>query len=212
MQQGQTGFEKGPGQIRMKIFRRYIQKRIPRTRAGLQAPRRTGSNGGPKRRNGAAPRCRTRRLLDEVLHRPAHDVDRDRVRADHEQRERPALPALDLDHRVEAGEDQDDQAAAVERVGRGPDPLHDRVEVQPLQREAGQRERDARDDESLQLRRASRAPTSATRPHHSPSIIVASVGMKLRVDQPPPLNRNGFGAGRGSGTTCRTPTRGSSSC
>src|SRR5215204_3848894 len=28
-------------------------------------------------------------------------------------------------------------------------------------------------------------------PAHSPSIIVASVGMKLNVDQPPPLNRNG---------------------
>src|SRR5438445_13899283 len=32
-------------------------------------------------------------------------------------------------------------------------------------------------------------------PHHSPSIIVARVGMKLRVDHPPLLNRNGFSRG-----------------
>src|SRR4029453_10226421 len=32
-------------------------------------------------------------------------------------------------------------------------------------------------------------------PAHRPSIIVASVGMKLRVDQPPPLNRNGDSRG-----------------
>ena len=32
-------------------------------------------------------------------------------------------------------------------------------------------------------------------PHHSPRIIVASVGMKLRVDHPPLLNRNGRSRG-----------------
>src|SRR4029450_4050444 len=32
-------------------------------------------------------------------------------------------------------------------------------------------------------------------PDHSPSIIVASVGMKLRVDHPPSLNTNGLSRG-----------------
>src|SRR6059058_2891603 len=32
-------------------------------------------------------------------------------------------------------------------------------------------------------------------PDHRPNIIVASVGMKLRVDHPPSLNRNGLSRG-----------------
>src|ERR1700730_13705187 len=34
-------------------------------------------------------------------------------------------------------------------------------------------------------------PLFSHSPTHTPSLIVASVGMKLRVDQPPLLNRNG---------------------
>src|SRR6187455_666464 len=34
------------------------------------------------------------------------------------------------------------------------------------------------------------------RPVHRPRIIVASVGMKLSVDQPPELYRNGFARGK----------------
>src|SRR4030095_1264396 len=34
------------------------------------------------------------------------------------------------------------------------------------------------------------------RPVHRPSIIVASVGMKLSVDQPPELYKNGFSRGK----------------
>jgi hypothetical protein len=43
-------------------------------------------------------------------------------------------------------------------------------------------------------------------PDHMPNIMVASVGMKLRVDQPLSLKRNGASRGNNSGTRYRTPT------
>ena len=75
-----------------------------RTPAARAAPRSTGSNGGPEDRERRRAEVAHQRADDEMLDRPAHDVDRDRVRADHEQRERPAAPALPLDRRVEPGE------------------------------------------------------------------------------------------------------------
>ena len=178
--------------MRRKIFLRYIQNRIAqKTSRTASAAQHRLERRAQDRQTAPAPRCRTQGRRDEVLDRPAHDVDRDRVRADHEQRERPPLPALPLDERVEAGEHQDDQAAAVERVGRGPDALHDRVDVQPLQ---------AARPASVSATPATTRPFSLStvergvfshRPAHIPSIIVASVGMKLSVDHPPPLKRNG---------------------
>src|SRR5213594_3456866 len=47
----------------------------------------------------------------------------------------------------------------------------------------------------LSLSSAGRADFSHS-PAHMPSIIVASVGMKLSVDQPPLLNTNGFSRGK----------------
>ena len=87
--------------------------------------------------------------------------------------------------RVEAGEHQQHEAAAVQRVRRGPDALDDRADVQPL-------EQRARRASARRRRRPGPCSFSAVdrgvfshSPAHSPSIIVASVGMKLSVDQPP---------------------------
>ena len=51
--------------------------------------------------------------------------------------------------------------------------------------EPGERQRDAGDHEPAELRSARRARVLSHSPAHIPSIIVASVGMKLSVDQPP---------------------------
>ena len=55
----------GAVQIRTKIFRRYIQNRTTRTRAGRPTPFSTGSNGAPNTANGAGPMCRSQGALDE---------------------------------------------------------------------------------------------------------------------------------------------------
>ena len=41
--------------MRRKIFRRYIQNRIIQNTSSTPTPRSTGSNGGPRIANGAAP-------------------------------------------------------------------------------------------------------------------------------------------------------------
>ena len=117
----------------------------------IAKPRRTGSNGGPRIAKGAVPKMAHERSADEMLDRPADDVDRDRIGADHQQRERPALPFQALDRGVKDRQHQDDEAAAIQGVGRRPDPLDDRVDVQPLKHQPEERQRDACDHEPLQL-------------------------------------------------------------
>ena len=168
---------------------------MPQNTSSTVAPREHGLEGRAKQLERRTSEVREERLGDEVLERPAHDVDGNRVGADDEQRERPPLPSLQLDDGVEGREHQDHEAAAVERVRGGPDPLDDGIDVQPLE----QRGRD-----SVSASPAAISPFSLSRierdvfshiPDHIPSIIVASVGMKLSVDQPPSLKRNGSSRG-----------------
>ncbi len=99
------------------------------------------------------------RAAHERLDRPAHDVHGDGVRSDDDERKHPARPPSQVGHRVDRAQDQHHEPAAVERVGRGPDPLDDRAEPEPLKDEAGEGQRDAGEHESLQLlARASRCP------------------------------------------------------
>src|SRR5262245_43875333 len=93
-----------------------------------------------------------KRIVKKETHRPTHDVNRDGVHAYDDQRKRPAPPPLPVEESIEAREHQDDQATAIQRVGRSPYPFHDRTDSRPLTDQSKQRQPDPRDHQSAQLR------------------------------------------------------------
>ena len=86
-------------------------------------------------------------IAEEIAHGPAHDVDRNGIHADHDQRKGPALPAFPLHERVKSGHNQQYQSSAIESVGRGPDALHDGTNACPLKRETNEQQSYSRNGE-----------------------------------------------------------------
>jgi len=66
----------------------------------------------------------------EALEQVRHAISRDGVHPDHDERERPLLPALDLNQPAESGEEEEADTAAKQNPGGRPDTLHDRTNSQ----------------------------------------------------------------------------------
>ena len=119
--------------------------------------------------------------LDEALEQAGHAVGGDRVHADDDQREGPAADAEKVQHRVEAGQEQEAPAAAEEDPARRPDPLDHRADAQRAQALARRQPTQARGDEPERPSPSASRARFRTPPASRPRIIVPSVGMKLSV-------------------------------
>ena len=117
---------------------------------------------------------------DEALPEAGHAIGGDRVHADDPERKGPEAHAEEVEHGVEARQKQEAPAAAEEHPARGPDPLDDRADAQLAQAPAGRQADGARRAKPETL--AQPGPgRRKTPPARRPRIIVASVGMKLKV-------------------------------